>query len=304
MNRHFCRWAPVAFLLIAWSWAAGFGCLCSMGGGASSCSVESDYCWIGHLCPDGSCQQCCSNSDCAFVEICDQGNCRIDCYDQFCECCRSDPGCDCCQDTDCGADKICVFEPAEPIDGEEQKWTVNSFCVDRCLLSEENCDRDDLICCSGMICAPDSLLCEAACASDDDCVDRSDRYGGDLLCVDQLCRHRPCSDALDCNEEQLCSEGACLTPLSCDEVAYCEIEAENLAIEEGERRLVEATAHLRDHDQALVAGFEWTSSDVSILEVEQDGTLIGIAIGGPVEVTAQVIGCEVTCASMVEVFLP
>ena len=305
MNRHFYRWAPVVFLFIAWSWAAGLGCLCSLGDGASSCSVETEYCWIGQLCPDGSCQQCCSNSDCAPVEICEQGSCRIVCDDQFCECCRGDPGCDCCLDSDCGADEICMFEPAEPVGGEEPRWSVSSFCLTLCLRSEENCDRDDLICCTGLICAPDTLRCEDTCASDDDCADRPDRYGGDLICVDQLCRHRSCSEAQDCNEEQLCSsEGICLTPLPCDEVAYCEIEAENLVIEVGERRQVEATAHLRDNEPALVLGFEWMSSDESILGVEQDGTLMGIAPGAPVELTAQVIGCEVTCTATVEVFLP
>ena len=186
----------------------------------------------------------------------------------------------------------------------ESRWGFRRACVERCLQVEADCDRLDLSCCSELICAPDSLLCEVPCVADADCADREEWFAADLVCIDHLCRLVACQDELDCAEGQVCAGEACLSPLACDELAYCTLEPGHLRIQVGQRSQVTATAYLRDHELAPVDGFIWTSSDESVVEIGLEGNIAGVAEGGPVEVTAQVVGCDLTCSGLVEVFTP
>jgi len=268
---------------------------------ASGCELDCGWsfhlfpCWTGLECPDGSCAQCCHDSDCENGFPCLDGSCVDPCPARRCGCCLGDPGCECCDDQDCPGEQICEKDAGEG---------AGHACFPPCRQDGQGCGEDTLPCCEGLTCYEAEAICMPTCEADEDCWIGPDPFTEDRACEDGICLFVACGQDSDCLERQSCFEGLCLSPVPCDRLAYCAVEPWHLALDPGGQALLSAAAFTRDNEPLPVAGFTWSSDDPGLVAVDADGLVIAGPDPGETLVTAQVDGCLFVCSARVFVAEP
>ncbi len=172
--------------------------------GTTSCVNGSCQCPAGlHLCADGSCKECCGDTDCDYLGP----GANPKCCDGMCVSLRRDENnCGACGNV-CWADQSCVNDRCECPTG--QIPGPNETCI----CGPDTCGSD-AGCCDNWFCNPDSRVCDQCRASGEmapipgtsaGCCGNA-AYDG--ICVNQ------CASTDDCQAGtgQVCDEGICGCP--------------------------------------------------------------------------------------------
>ncbi|KAL7574519.1 hypothetical protein ACA910_015875 [Epithemia clementina (nom. ined.)] len=193
-----------------------------------SCDTANDEC-----CGDDDCHSpypFCSDQICVCeikqnVECCSNDDCEIACVNNKCTCTvDTTVGIDCCVESDCPANNLCVLFHCEPKCDDTSDIFGNSNSIGKCCNSNADCAGESVVC-SGRVCTDlcfdsncgsggercffGSCICDGVgqCCSNEDCTQwLGDQWLGDR-CINNKCRScEPFVDGAECCVDSDCGD--------------------------------------------------------------------------------------------------
>ncbi|RLB52582.1 MAG: hypothetical protein DRI34_14500, partial [Deltaproteobacteria bacterium] len=239
------------------------------------------------LCEDGSCAECCSDTDCGDG-TCNAGVCQCPSGQEM-KCAAGQMCVECCATSDCD-DSVCPGQVS----------CDNGTCEALGFAQGEDCSKDATACCSGLSCDVFTNTCQPECDGDAFCQALDMPFAGDLKCSNGVCDFDHCLKDTNCSPGMVCYNGDCVTIPSCDDIDSCQIVPAATVTQQGTAVQLAASAYFASGALAPGVTFEWASDDQTIAAVDVDGLVSGGASTGSATITATVAGgCSVSCTATV-----